>query len=182
MKNGSASIRAVWVMVGLGLTALTAGPASAASDTQIRFNVPQPFRVGSRVFDAGVITVHDISAFTPNTSILEVWVNGICLGMVTALRSVTEDPPARTEALFRRDDDGRLELIGFRLTGRPTGTTYRFPETPIALARTSAHTDFPSTISPLTARLAASSSESFSTVSTSSGWRSERVRCSSSAR
>ena len=53
----------------------TAGPA-AAMDTQIRFNVSQPFRVGSRVFDAGVITVHSISAFTPKESLLEVWVNG----------------------------------------------------------------------------------------------------------
>src|SRR5258706_908840 len=141
MKSASASIRASLLMVGLGLVALASGPAaSAATETQIRFQVPQPFRVGSRVFDAGVITVHRISAFTPSMSLLELWVNGDCLGMVAARRGVPEQPPARTEALFRRGDDGRLEMVGFQLTGRPTGTTYRFPETPAAVARSSAHT------------------------------------------
>lgn len=182
MKSRSASTNAGWAIVGLVLAALTSAPATAAAETQIRFKVPQPFRVGSRVFDAGVVTVHSVSAFTPRTSILEVWVDGDCLGMVTARRSVPEEPPARTEALFRRDDDGRLEMVGIQLTGRPTGTTYRFPETPAAVALSSAQTDFPSTISPLTARRAASPRGSFSTVSTSSGWRSERVGVSSSAR
>ena len=169
-------------MAGLVLAALSFGPSAAASDTQVRFSVPKPFRVGTHAYDAGVITVRSVSAFTPDTSILEVWVNGDCLGMVAARRSVSEEPPSRTEALFRRDGDGRLEMVGFRLTGRPTGTTYRFPETPAAVALSSAHTDLPSTISPVTARRAASSSESFSTVSTSSGWRSGRVGESSSAR
>ncbi len=181
MLSRTASISAK-VIVGLVLAVLASEPAASAMETQIRFNVPQPFRVGTREFDAGVITVHNIAAFTPKTSILEVWVNGDCLGMVSARRSVPEEPPARTEAVFLRDDDGRLEMVGFQLTGRPTGTTYRFPETPAAVARSSAHTDLPSTISPLTARRAASSRGSFSTVNTSSGWRSERVGVSSSAR
>jgi len=181
MKSGSASM-SVGVIVGLALAALISGSAVAATATQVRFNVPQPFRVGSRVFDAGIVTVRTVSAFTPMTSILEVWVDGDCLGMVAARRSVPEQPPTRTEALFRRDDDGRLEMVGLQLTGRPTGTTYRFPETPAAVALSSAHTDLPSTISPLAARRAASSSGSFSTVSTSSGWRSERVGVNSSAR
>ena len=167
---------------GLILAASTLGPAAAASDTQIRFKVPRPFRVGIHVYDAGVITVRRLSAFTAETSILDVWVNDDCLGMLAARRSVPEEPPLRTEAVFHRDDDGRLEMVGFQLTGPPTGTTYRFPDTPTALALKSAHTDLPSTISPLTARRAASSSGSFSTVNTSSGWRSERVAWSSSAR
>jgi hypothetical protein len=169
------------VLVGLTLAASSSGPA-AATETQIRFKVPEPFRVGSRAFDAGVVTVHSISAFTPDTSILEVWVDGDCLGMLTARRSVPEVPPTRTEALFRRGGDGRLEMVGFQLTGRPTGTTYRFRESVAAVALSSAHTDLPSTISPLTARRAASPRGSFSTLSTSSGWRSERVGVSSSAR
>jgi hypothetical protein len=83
--------------------------------------------VGSRGFEAGVIAVHSISLYTPSTALLEVWVNGECLGMVTAHRSVSEEPARRTQALFHRDDDGRLEMIGFQVTGRPSGTTYRFP-------------------------------------------------------
>ena len=180
MTSGRAS-KSVGVIVGLTLAALIAGPASAA-DTQLRFNVSKPFRVGSRLFDAGVVTVHSISEFTPSTSHLEVWVDGDCLGMLTAHRSVPEVPPTRTEALFRRDGDGRLAMVGFQLTGCPTGTTYRFTETPAAVALNSAQTDLPSTISPTAARRAASRRGSFSTVNTSSGWRSERVGVNSSAR
>ena len=182
MKSRTASMQAGWVIAGLVLVALTLGPVAAASETQVRFEVPQPFRVGSHVYDAGVIVLHNVSAYTPSISILEMWVNGDCLGMITARRGVSEERPLRTEALFRRDDDGRLEMVGFRVTGRPTGTTYRFPETRDAAALRSAHTDFPSTISPLTARRTASSRGSFSTVNTSSAWRSGRVGVRSSAR
>ena len=171
-----------WVVGPLVCLALAMGPEAGASETQVRFEVPQPFRVGSHRYDAGVIAVLSVSAFTPSMSILKVWVNGDCLGMLTARRSDSEGPPLRTEALFRRDDDGCLEMVGFRVTGRPTGTTYRFPETREATALSSAHTDFPSTISPLTARRAASSSGSVSTVSTSSAWRLDRVGVRSSAR
>ena len=182
MKSRTASMQAGWVIAGLVLVALTLGPVAAASETQVRFEVPQPFRVGSHVYDAGVIALHNVTAYTPSISILEVWVNGECLGMITARRGGSEELPLRTEALFRRDDDGRLEMVGFRVTGHPTGTNYRFPETRDAAALSSAHTDFPSTISPLTARRAASSSGSVKTVSTSSASRLGRVGVRSNAR
>lgn len=113
----------------LTLAVALAAPAIRAQGVQVRFDVPEPFRVGSHEFASGTITVHSVSAYSPTTSILEVWVNGGCLGMMTAHRSVSEEPPGRNEALFRRDDDGRLVMIGYRMTGRPTGTTYRFEET-----------------------------------------------------
>lgn len=182
MKSGIASRCARRVVLGLVLGALATRPASAASEMRVRFDVPQPFRLGNHVYDSGVIAVHHVSAYTPRTSILEVWVNGNCLGMMAARRSVSEEPPLHTEALFRRDDDGRLEMVGFRVTGLPTGTTYRFPETRAAAALSSAQTDFPSTISPLTARRAASSRGNVSTVNTSSASRSGTVGVRSSAR
>lgn len=126
MKSGTAS---KWAAIGFALVGLATASAPAATSEQVRFEISRPFRVGSRGFAAGVIAVHSISAYTPRTSILEIWVNGECLGMMTALRSVSEEPPTRTEALFRSDVDGRLEMTGFRMTGRPTGTTYRFAET-----------------------------------------------------
>jgi len=128
MKSGSARTRAAWVFLGLALVALSASPqTAAATDQPVRFVVPGPFRVGNQGFDAGVIWVHNISTYTPSTSLLEVWVNGECLGLLPAHRSVSEVAPLRTEALFHRDEDGRLEMIGFQMTGRPNGTTYRFP-------------------------------------------------------
>jgi len=182
MKSKNASMTLGWWVAGIVLAALTLVPAAAASERQIRFRVPEPFRVGGHVYESGVIAIRSVSAYTPTTALLKVWVNDECLGMMTAHRSVSEEPPLRTEALFRRDVDGRLEMVGFRVTGRPTGTTYRFPVTRDAAALKSAQTDLASTISPLTARRAASANGSASTVSTSSAWRLERVGVRSSAR
>jgi len=182
MKSRIASMNQGWLAAGIVLAALTFGPATAASEKQVRFRVPEPFRVGGHAYEAGVIAIRSVLAYTPTTTLLRIWVNEECLGMITARHSVSEGPPARTEALFRRDADGRLEMLGFRVTGRPTGTTYRFPETSDAAALKSAQTDLPSTISPETARRAASTSGSDSTVSTSSAWRLERVADRSSAK
>ncbi len=126
MRTGTKTIRVGWMMLGLALVPATMEPVLAASETQVRFRLAQPFRVGEHAYDAGVIAVHSVSPYTPTTSILEVWVNGDCLGMMTATRSASEEPPLRTEALFLREGDGRLVMIGFRMTGHPTVTTYRF--------------------------------------------------------
>jgi hypothetical protein len=116
----------------LVIVSLLAAPAAWAGETQVRFDVPEPFRVGLHTYAAGTIAVHSIMSYTPNTSLLEVWVNGDLLGMVTANRSISEVPPTRNEALFSRDDDGRLVMIGYRITGKPTGTTFRFQDPAIA--------------------------------------------------
>jgi len=127
MTSGGRSIRAGLLVTVLAGFFLALAPSVAASEEQVRFDVARPFRVGSHAFDAGVISVHRVSSYTPSTSLLEIWVNGECLGLMTARRTISEAPPARTEALFHRDEDGRLEMVGFQVTGRPNGTTYRFP-------------------------------------------------------
>lgn len=107
------------------VAALAAGSASAG-DMQMRFDVPAPFRVGSHSYSGGVISVHSIMSYNPTLSLLEVWVNGDCLGMMTAARSSSEVQPQRNEAMFGRDGDGRLVMTGYRTTGRSNVTTYRF--------------------------------------------------------
>jgi len=170
-----------WV-VGIVLCVTMATSWAPGSEKEIRFKVPHPFRVGTHAYKAGVIAIGVISDYTPSIALFKVWVNNECLGIVTARRSVDAVAPEGTEALFHRDDDGRLEMVGFRVTGRPTGTTYRFSEVRDAAALSSAQTDLASTISPLTARRAASASGSFSTVSTSSASSAERVGTRSSAK
>jgi hypothetical protein len=128
----STATRARKAIRALVIASLLAAPAAWAGETQVRFDVPEPFRVGGHSYAAGTITVHGIMSYTPTTSLLEVWVNGDLLGMVTANRSVSEVPPTRNEALFSRDDDGRLVMIGYRITGKPTGTTFRFQDAAIA--------------------------------------------------
>ena len=121
--------RVGWLAGTLAVVTLMLGPSAEAGDLQVRFKVQEPFRVGSHAYDAGVISLRTVSAFTPSRPILDVWVNGECLGMMTMLRSVSEVPPRRTEALFLRGDDGRLEMSGFSVTSGATGSTYRFLQT-----------------------------------------------------
>ena len=182
MKHGAASMKRGWVITAIVLSAMISGPVAFAAEREVHFKVPHPFRVGNHIYDAGVIAIKNVSAYTPSIALLRVWVNGECLGMMTAHRSVSEVPPTESEALFRRDDDGRLVMVGFRVTGRPTGATYRFPDPHEAAALISAQTDLASAISPETARATASSSGTASTVSTSSASRLARVGVRSNAR
>jgi hypothetical protein len=168
MKRRFVTHKLGWFLATTLLAGLGSGPAVAATGGQVRFKVPQPFRVGSHVYDSGVIAIRNESSYNPSTSILRVWVNNECLGMMTAHRSVSEAPPVATEALFHRGSDGRLVMMGFRVDGRPKAMTYRFQEAWQAEALRSAQTDFPSVISPVAARRTASSSASVSTVNTSS--------------
>jgi hypothetical protein len=108
--------------------ALVLGTSATIAGTQVRFEVPEPFRVGPHAYASGVISVRSVAAYNPTTSLLEVRVNGDCIGMVTARHDDSEVPPARTEAIFRRDHDGRLVMIGYRVMDDTDGTTYRFEE------------------------------------------------------
>ena len=121
--------RAPRAAVAVALLVIAGGmvaPTTLASD-HVRFQVPEPFRVGSHLYAAGVIAVRQVTSYNPSISLLEVWVNGDCLGIVTARNMISEEPPRRTEALFDRDEEGRLVMVGYRVTGTPEGTTYRFP-------------------------------------------------------
>lgn len=117
-----------WLAGTLAVVGLTLGSPAQAGDPQVRFRVKEPFRVGSHAYDAGVISLRTISAFTPSRPILEVWVNNECLGLMTMHRS-TSDALRGTEALFLRGGDGRLEMSGFSVTSGAIGSTYRFPRT-----------------------------------------------------
>ncbi len=110
----------------MAVAALLVSGSAVAAEPHVRFRLHEPFRVGSHDYDSGVIALNNVSSLTPSRSILEVWVNGECLGMMTAHQSRAEAAAPESEALFRRDDTGRLEMVGFRVAG-PEGATYRFP-------------------------------------------------------
>ena len=92
-----------------------------------RFDVPQPFRVGSHTYSGGTISLHVLRDYNPTTSLLEVYVNGTCIGMIAARRDVSNARPPRTEAMFERDAEGLLVMTGYRAEA-----TYRFQEPAIA--------------------------------------------------
>ena len=103
-----------------------------AAEPMHRFDVSQPFRVGSHTYAAGTISLHVLRDYNPTTSLLEVYVNGTCIGLIAARRDVSDVRSTRTEALFQRDDEGVLVMTGYRTTDRSAGTTFRFHDAAIA--------------------------------------------------
>ncbi len=126
MQSERGGVRIGWAALITAAILFAGNPNTAAADTQVRFNVSQPFRVGSHAYDAGVIVLHTVVSYTPSLSLFEVWVNGDCLGMMAARRSPPEGSIARTEAFFRRDDAGVLQMIGFHDSGLTGPASYRF--------------------------------------------------------
>jgi len=121
MKTRFSISRAALALAAVALIGTTAN----ASPEEVRFEVPQTFRVAGHEFGAGVILLHSVANYTPSTALLEVWVNGECLGLMSARRMDAEAPGGRAEAVFLRADDGSLDMVGFQVTGK--GSTYRFP-------------------------------------------------------
>ena len=132
MSNTAKTTMGRWVGMLALAVALATGTASAAM-TQVRFDIPQPFEVGGRLFSSGVITIHELGDYTPSRVLLEVWVDGTCIGIITAGTSESGMPVRRDEGLFRRGEGGRLVMTGYRVAEPSAARTYRF-QTPLELA------------------------------------------------
>ena len=127
MKTTGVGRAGRWV-AGIAIaSALTLG-RTPAGEPQYRFDVSEPFRIGVQLFTSGTIMVHPVLAFTPTITLVEVWVGDRCLGLVTAHHVRSEAPAARDEAFFRRDESGRLVMLGFRVADQSSGGAYRFAD------------------------------------------------------
>ena len=71
---------------------------------------------------AATIAVRSVGVTTSPVALIEIWVDGSCIGALRATRDVDAAIPVRDEALFDRDEDGRLVMVGFRVAGEPEGS------------------------------------------------------------
>jgi hypothetical protein len=107
--------RSWWTRGVLAVAIVLAAGSARAGGTRVRFEIDQPFRFGGRGYDGGTIWVRSLSAYTPSITMLEVWIQGECLGMMPAAVLEGTEPDGAAEAVFMRGSDGRLELTGFQL-------------------------------------------------------------------
>jgi hypothetical protein len=128
--------RALIASLMLAAPALAAGPG-------YRFEIPEPFQVGQHHNGAGTVALRNVGVTASPVALIEVWVDGSCLGAVQAVRSPESGVALRDEAIFRRGDDGELVMVGFRAAGDRDGS-FRFapesglipPGSTLAAART----------------------------------------------
>ena len=106
---------------------LLAGPALAAGPGY-RFDIPEPFQVGHHHSGAGTIALRNVGVTSSPVALIEVWVDGSCLGAVQAVRSAENGIALRDEAIFRRDGAGELVMVGFRVAGDRDGSFRFAPE------------------------------------------------------
>jgi len=99
---------------------ILAGPALAAGPGY-RFEVPEPYQVGHHHAAAGTVALRNVGVTSSPIALIEIWVDGSCVGALQATRSPDAGVPLRDEAIFRRSDDGELIMVGFRVAGDRDG-------------------------------------------------------------
>jgi hypothetical protein len=108
-------------------TILLAGPALAAGPG-FRYEVPEPFQLGPHHHGAGTIALRNVGVTSTPVALIEVWVDGSCIGALQATRGVEAGIALRDEAIFGRDDAGELVMLGFRVAGDRDGSFRFAPE------------------------------------------------------
>jgi hypothetical protein len=115
-----------WIGV-LVLLATLAAPELAAGQHSVNATIPEPFEFNGEAFDAGQVTVRELSHYNPGTTLNEIWVDDHCLGVMLAAVSAEEvGPGSNDRILFERAPSGSLVLIGFAYHGQPDREFYGF--------------------------------------------------------
>jgi len=108
-----------WSCTVLALAALVAllAPQSPAGEPRLVARIDEPFEVNGTVFQSGTVSLRQVGAFTPTSTLNEVCVDNDCLGLLLA-RSTAPAGVADDDALlFERGSGGRLVLVGFDYRG-----------------------------------------------------------------
>ena len=115
-----------WIGV-LVLLAALAAPDLAAAQHSVHAAITESFEFNGETFDAGNVTVRELSHYNPGTTLNEIWVDGRCLGLMLADVSATEVSPVNDDRLlFERNPSGNLVLVGFAYHGQPDREFYGF--------------------------------------------------------
>jgi hypothetical protein len=107
------------VLVFSGFAAWTA-PEAARVRGSLVVELTEPFAVQGHTYVGGRLVLRDLRDFTPGVAMHEVAVDGDRLGVVMARRGKSEVEQTASAALFRRDRESVLHLIGYVREGRDT--------------------------------------------------------------
>lgn len=123
--NRSAWNRLAWIVVSLALVVTVFAPSLAEARLLIA-RIDEPFEVGGLEYPPGRLLVKSVRAYTPTTLLVEIRVDGECLGLFRATSAAGEGEESPASLTFERSAAGRLALVGFTLDGHPVHGSYRF--------------------------------------------------------
>jgi hypothetical protein len=107
------------------LSWLAAGGGIAAGSASLSVRLHEPFVVGARSFEGGLLSLRSIRSYNPTSALGELWVGDECLGLVVARRDPAEPRGSAVDrVLFRRGSEGRLVLAGYAVADLDAGSTY----------------------------------------------------------
>ena len=102
------------------MIAALAAPEIQADERSVHVVLNEPFEINGERFDAGRVSLREVSRYTPQTTMNEIWVDETCLGLMMADASDSIGRTSDDRILFERDADGTLLLVGFAYRGERT--------------------------------------------------------------
>jgi len=115
-----------WVGV-LVLLAALAAPELGAGQHSVSARIQEPFEFNGEAFEAGTLTVREVSHYNPGTTLNEIWIDGRCWGLMLAdVSHDTASPQANDRILFERNAAGQLVLVGFAYHNQPAREFYSY--------------------------------------------------------
>jgi len=111
---------------GLILAALVSLPAHPAAGRVLIVEVDEPFVIEGRTYGPAALSFHQGASFTPSTAFDEIRVDGTSLGLLPVRNSRTEGRVTGDAAVFTRDAEGRLILLGYILRSGESAGSRRF--------------------------------------------------------
>ncbi len=95
-----------------------------AAEPRLVVQVAWPFAINGTLYPPGTLTLRQVADYTPSSSLDEVWVGDECIGMVMTRLARTQRRATKSTAIFRRGEDGNLQLFGYTLASSGSGRTF----------------------------------------------------------
>lgn len=111
-------------MVALAVIVLLAAPAALAEEGRLVVHLGESFEVNGQLYPAGTLSVRELSAYNPASTLNEIWIDNECIGVLLASSS----PAVIAEDVvnFERSPAGHLVLTGFAYRGEAVQHLYQF--------------------------------------------------------
>jgi len=107
-----------WIVAGLALLTVIFAPPGEAGSRRITLQMAEPYEIDGQLYPAGELSLRELSAYNPTTTLNELWVDNECLGLRVADTLPDRHKSDSDMLIFTRDPrSGNLILEGVAFRG-----------------------------------------------------------------